>query len=568
MPLIYNADKKIFIKQNYQKHSGGLACSLNNTTESFYVNQFIDCDIYNNSIFEFDTPSYYTFGGTLNYYIQDYYSIFTNVFQPFINFIFTANTNNFGTGTTIKHNIYKIPYDVYSQYTSENIRKNIEEDKNTSEETIEETITQEDGTKRTTITTRKKSQFNTSEKFAPNKLPSTISGYGIGVEDKYSKIKDALTNPIITITATTSGISTNTYKLFLGEYQKKLGDFKFQLFEDYGQYFITTQFEFERDLTERLDSFCTIDSQKNIIPINFEQNIKEITPPYSHIITGGTFSGITVYGNYFTYFLIPNKPKWTQPYVSGQLTTFSPNFYWTNTNDADSFILQVVYNSGDCQTFSGTVYTYPIKVEDTKLSTEEMLNAEAEPWSITQKTVDVVREYSVALLNNRTFWYRIGNIKELINIFGVKQSVVTFSDIMSATTTPNSYQSYVYVNPDSPHVEDILDWTYPPYLDNTQQEQYSLSGIVSGSVVTGATIQLVYPNSSYITQTTDSIGYFEFSDLEPGIYTLNTNYRGYQQDSRTINMTGNTDIGIIYLKLLWGNAWDTWGSKANDIYNY
>lgn len=566
MSLIYSTSEKIFIKQNYKKHSGMPACYPESPAEAFYVNQFITDEIYNSEFFAYDTPSYYTFGGTLNYYAQDFWSIFTNVYRPLIKFIFTANTTNFGTGTTIKHQVYKIPYDIYSKYISEEIRQGIEQNKDSSEETIEETIT-ESGITKTIVTTRKKNILNTIEKFAPEKFPETISGYGIETVDKYSKIKELLTNPILTITASTSGISTSVYDLFLDGYQKNLGIFKYQLFEDYAQYFITTQFEMVHEQSTRLKDFCNLDESGNIVPVNYEQYITETTPVYSHVITGGTFSGVTVYGNYFTYFLLPNKPKWTSPYVSGQLATFSPTFFWTNANDADSFLFQVVYDSGDCQSFSGVVYSYPVNVEDTKLSTDEMLNRDSEPWAITQKTVDVVREYSIPLLSNKTFWYRVGNVKEMINIFGVKQSVVTFSDIMSAATT-GGYNSYVYVNSDSPHTEEISDWTYPTYLDDTLQGQYSLSGVVSGSVVTGATIQLVYPNSSYITQPTDSTGNFVFTELEPGTYTLNTSYRGYAQDSRSINITGNTDIGVIQLKLIWGNAWDTWGSKANEIYPF
>lgn len=563
MSLIYSTDDKIFIKQNYKKHSGMPACSSEGYAEAFYVNQFVDEIIYNSEFFEYDTPSYYTFGGTLNYYAQDFWSIFTNVYRPLIKFIFTANTINFGTGTTIRHKIYKIPYDIYSKYTSEEIRQDIEQDKGSSEETIEETIT-ESGITRTIVTTKKRNIFNTIEKYAPEKFPETISGYGIGTVDKYSRIKECLTKPILTITASTSGISTSVYDLFLDEYQKNLGNFKYQLFEDYAQYFVTTQFETIHEQDARLKDFCGLDENGNIIPVNYEQYITETTPVYSHVITGGTFSGVTVYGSYFTYFLLPNKPKWTTPYVSGQLATFSPTFFWTNANDADSFLFQVVYDSGDCQSFSGVVYSYPVNVEDTKLSTDEMLNRDSEPWAITQKTTDVVREYSIPLLSNKTFWYRVGNVKEMINIFGVKQSVVTFSDIMSAATT-GGYNSYIYVNSDSPHTEEISDWVYPTYLDDTLQGQYSLSGVVSGSVVTGATIQLVYPNSSYITQTTDSTGNFVFTELEPGVYTLNTFYRGYAQDSRSVNITGDTSLSF-KIKLVWGNMWDTWGKMANENY--
>jgi len=564
MSLIYDSNKKIFIKQDYQKHSGMPACYPESFAEGFYTNHFVDVNIVNSDYFEFDTPTYYTLGGTLNYYMQDYWSIFTNVSRPFIRFIFTANTDHFGTGVTIKHQLYKIPYKNYKECVANLERTKVQETRNASEETIEETITK-DGISSTSVTKRKISLNNVSELLAPSSFPSELTS-SISQSDKYKAMQTMLENPILTITATTSGISTSVYDLFLAEYQKRKGDFAFQLFEDYAQYFITTQFEFERMQGAGLYEFCQLGDDDSIVPISYQQYYKETTPVPAHIITGGTFSGITVYGNYFTYFLIPNKPQWVKPYVTGQLTTFSPNFFWSNSNDADSYLLQVVYDSGDSQSFSGVVYSYPIKKEDTKLSTNELLGSESEDWSITQKTTDIVREYSVPLLNKTQFWYRMGGVKELINIFGVKQSVVTFSDVGTAITTPSVYKSYVYTQSDSPHIADSPMWAYPSYLDDSLQGQYSLSGVVSGSVVTGATIQLIYPNSSYITQPTDLTGNFVFTELEPGTYTLNTFYRGYKQDSRTISITGDTSVGVIHLKLLWGNMWDTWGVMGDKIF--
>ena len=92
---------------------------------------------------------------------------------------------------------------------------------------------------------------------------------------------------------------------------------------------------------------------------------------------------------------------------------------------------------------------------------------------------------------------------------------------------------------------------------------YSLSGTVSGNVFSGVTVQLIYPDSNYVTQTSDNYGNFIFNQLASGNYILNTSYRGFASDSKAINITGNTNIGLIKLKLLWGNSYDTWGSFAN-----
>ena len=502
MPLIFDTVKNVFIKKEYKRHSGQIPCSANDYPESFYVNKFINIKKYDSSYFNFNTPLYYTLGGTLDYYRQDPYSIFTNTSLPFIKFIFTANTESFGTGTTIKHNIYKIPYSDFKKSGNTNV------------------------------------------------------------------IIDELSNPILTITASTSDIITNEYNLFLNQYQKILGNTSFELFEDYSQYFISTSFQFHREQATGYTDFYQYDySLKHLNYINFQTDYLESTPERRTVITAGTFSGISVTGNFFTYFLLPNKPKWQTPYVTGNLSTYTPTFYWSDTDDANSFLIQVVYNLEDSQTFSGTVYSYPIDKEKTNLSTNELLGTDTADWSITQKTTDITRKYSIPLVPNKTFWYRVGNVKELINIFGVKQQVVTFSDIKSATTAINTTAIDVRARADSPFVIDVPEFSFPRYLiyDIPNTEKYYLSGTVSGSIVTGATIQLAYPNGNYITQQTDVYGNYNFNSLPNGNYTLNTTYRGYQKDNRIVNLTGNTTVSF-KLNLLWDNSFDTWGKMANDNY--
>ncbi|MFA5066829.1 MAG: hypothetical protein WC466_02105, partial [Candidatus Izemoplasmatales bacterium] len=411
MALVYSENDKIFLKQNCKKHSGNLACATPSLAEAFFVNQFIIERLYNSEPFEFDTPSFYTLGGTLNYYGQDYWSVFTNISKPLIKFVFTANTSSFGTGTTMIHNIYRIPYKDYTSYTSAVERQNVENYRNYKTEITEETVLDEKGTSTKKTTTKKTTSSSSDEKLAPEKFPSSISDFDLESGVNLDKIKNLLSSPICTLTAATSGISTDTYAFFPDEYQKNLGDYEYQLFEDYGQYFITTQFQFQREISTRLKDFYQLDSEGKLVEVEYNQYIDEITPVSEHIITGGTFSGVTVHGSFFTYFLIPNKPILESPYVSGQLTTFAPTFFWSHVEDGDSYLLQVVYNSSDSSSFSGTVYSYPISKEESNLSVEEMLNSPDGDWSITQKTVDVIRKYSVPLWKGKTFWYRIGNVK-------------------------------------------------------------------------------------------------------------------------------------------------------------
>ena len=102
----------------------------------------------------------------------------------------------------------------------------------------------DNGLPRRTVTTKKISRTNSSETTAPKEFPEKLNGYNI--TNNLDKIKSLLSNPILTITSSTSSITSNYYNLFLDEYQKNIGDLKFQLFEDYSQYFIDTNFEFKR----------------------------------------------------------------------------------------------------------------------------------------------------------------------------------------------------------------------------------------------------------------------------------------------------------------------------------
>ncbi len=96
-------------------------------------------------------------------------------------------------------------------------------------------------------------------------------------------------------------------------------------------------------------------------------------------------------------------------------------------------------------------------------------------------------------------------------------------------------------------------------------EDFILSGTVTGSIVTGATMQLIYPNLSYVNTTTDVNGYFEFTSLESGNYTLNTFYRGYQDNTQVVNISGDTTLNF-KIRLLWDNDYDTWGKMGNENY--
>ena len=165
--------------------------------------------------------------------------------------------------------------------------------------------------------------------------------------------------------------------------------------------------------------------------------------------------------------------------------------------------------------------------------------------------------------------YRVGNVKNIHeNLFGVKQSVVTFSDNRVIITQAEPIKTYVYTESDSPYTEVITGLLTPPSLEaESPLAEYILSGTVSGSIVTGATMQLIYPNTSFVTEVTDSFGGFEFTSLEAGSYTLNTIYRGYALDSRQVNISSNTNLNFD-IQTNWDNIYDIWAIKENDIIKY
>lgn len=507
MALIYNNSEKVFYKQDVAMTAG----FGDTTIQSLYMNKFINVSIPNTTYFNFDTPMYTTYGGTRQYYGQDFNSIFTNFVKPYIRYTFSANTSSFGSGTTIVHDIYRIDYSTYSKAVEES------------------------------------ASGNTS--------------------DSVEKVKILLREPVTTISAATTAITTN-YDLFPDEYCKNLGDFAFQLFEDKGQYFIATKFIFEREQGADYEDFYQLNDNKQLVEVDYEKNFREETLNRGFVITGGTYSGITVYGNFFTYFLLPNKPKIQEPYVEGYLDTFSPTFYFSDVDDGDNFLLQIEYpvSSGDSANFSSTtVYSYQIPKDLTSLDSRSMLSVnDSEDWAITSEKTDIMRKYTVPLQRSEHFWYRIGNTKSIINLFGVKQSVTTFSDAMSATTSSNIISTSVIIENDSPHISNIAPFGFGGYLDAT--DLYSLSGTVRGSVVTGCTMQLLHPNGNSVTKISDSQGGFFFDNIESGRdYQLNTSYRGYQLDNRIITLTGDTILNF-KLKLLWGNMWDTWGKLSGENY--
>jgi hypothetical protein len=425
----------------------------NSVSQVFYNNAFVKINQGAQNFIEFKLPMFITFGGTQDYYGQSVHSIFTNLTRPFFRFYFTANTQSFSSTTFLIHDVYRLDYKTFSNFQPSFVPSvaGMETDNNTTTET---STTNVDGVISTSTTRKVTSIINNKNTFQDLGFTSL------------NDIQSSLSNPIFSLTAVTSGIVEHIYDFYPDEYVKNIGTFKAQLFQDKSQYFIDTKIKFliQKDPTLLdYDFFSTSGSNPYVI-IQSDYNATDtvVTDNSRSIINQGQFQGLNVVGNFFTYFFVPNKPKIEYPVVTGPLSTFTPTFYFSSVEDGDEYLLQVNYNTGDTG-FTGTFFSYPI-IKDDKFK-EQSVDKQVNPVSefTTSKTI---RRYETSIKSNSNFLYRVGNVKSIVNLFGVKQSVVTFSDNFMATTPSNPISVYVMAESDSPYSPTIAGFTTPPSIEN------------------------------------------------------------------------------------------------------
>ena len=540
----------------------------NNVAQSFKQNIFFDSKNTNDNPFIFNTPMYTTLGGTKDYYGQNPLAIFTNLVDPFIRFTFTANTFSLSGDTVIQHDIYRVDWDLFNSIQN-GYKSKISEFsgiENFSTETIEEIdgVTGEIKTKtirRSLIENR--GQTNSFRQ--SSNIPVDGDNKQI-INPTIQDLQDRLLTPILTITASTSGITSSTYDLVISQFIKNINfsKYKTELFQDKSQYIIDTNYIFKKNINSGLTDYLTIEDG-SIVSKEYETLNTGITSNPIKTVNSGQFSGVSfVGGEFFSYIKVPDKPVLEYPSPTGQTNTFTPEIFWTNGESADEYLIQVTYNTGDTA-FTETVFSYVVpKLDEYKEEAVSKIKSTDTEFSTTK----TIRKYQVSLKSNSCLLYRVGNVKFIKNMFDVKQSVITFSENNSMCTQSEPIVTYVLTENDSPFTPNVSGFTAPPSLGpESPVGEFILSGVVSGSTVTGATIQLIYPNSNFVTTTTDSVGNFAFIELEPGSYTMNTTYRGYLYDSRVISLTGNTDM-LLEIQILWDNNYDTFASKENDIIKY
>lgn len=526
----------------------------NSVSQVFYNNCFADSGPVTTTFTTLLKPKFYTYGGTLNYYGQDPNAIFTNLVRPPIRFVFSANTESLSGDTYIVHNIYRIDYETFKLYGDNQLDSKVDLINKKSVESKLQSSNKEFLNSNNPI--RGNNPIIEPEKFFGQSLTqndlNTIQGY--------------FNKPLLTITASTSAITGNVYDLYLDQYIKQSGKFKTELFIDKAQYFIDTKLVNTLPLNKQYNDFISLGPSGINGSTSWDTHI-QLTSTNSIPVTieAGLFSGITLSGNYFTFFIVPDKPVLEYPIMTGNLTTFTPEFRWSNGDNADSFLLQINYDISDTGFTGVSTFNYPVEKteKNTKISRSKTKSFDTE-----FETEKAIYTFQVPTKSNKTFIYRVGNSKELIDIFNVRRNVVTFTDYYSVTTQPEPIRIYVRTETDSPFESSISGFEIPPSLDyESPVSSFTLSGMVSGSTsVTGATIQLTYPNSSFVVGTTDITGAYYFSGLASSNYTLTTNYRGYAQDVRMLNLTGNTGENI-NLILLWGNNYETWGELTSSIFS-
>ena len=538
------------IKIIEQRKTAGLQIDVNQT---FYANKLINYNYQKSTAYTFVLPIIQPSFGTLNYNLQENSSIFPAFSNPCIKYNVTGTTS----AITIVHKIYKLDYETWSNYlecwnheNNPNTETNVSTKSTATERKINRTDT--NGNKTTEIIEETLSEKENSGMFDISKCPTL------------EYIQNKLATAVFPTGSTISGTSimTDSYNFKPSEFFKNDQGETERLFEDRGQYFITTSIS--------MSALTTFNGLGTVEGLGAQSATTISSAISAYTINTGAISGTSVSGHFMTYFIIPNRPKLEEPFVQDTLETFTPTFFWSNTGDGDRQNVQIAYDIADTG-FTGTVFTYNIETKN--LNNSEEFNTStygSDGWSdeTTKDILKTIKEYSVPLKMNSDFRFRIGNIKEVNpNIFGVKQRVTTYSTTYTARTADITFSNNVYSSADSLYSSEIANASALTSSDLCSGEALSLSGTVYGSTVTGATMQLSYPSGNYIVQPTNDVGYFEFDSLVSGDYILTTTYRGYEVDSRTIALTASTVIDV-NLKLLWSNDVDTFGKMANETFNY
>jgi hypothetical protein len=478
-------------------------------------NTIVKHDDTNTTPFSFDVPVFVTQGATFQYYVQNTNGISTNLNNiKSLIFGFSANTNSLTGTTKMKHDIYRIEYGIYTAFTSNN-----------------QTFSA------STVTTLSGGTF-------PVIVP--VSGASDTIRVATQNIISAITIPFYTVIEDVSGstfLALTSHTLNLPQKIKPTGQYTQDLFSDKSQYFIDSKFMFEVPVDQTKGDVRLYSGGQLVQLYDMPFSSTTFVDSASRVetITGGTFSGATISGASFTYFVPPKKADIfvvnDAPAVQGSLRTFAPIFSFKNVEDGDYYNVQVNYNTGDTS-FTGETTTF---------------RAPKQPGN-----AEFVRTYAVAVSPNEEFLYRIGNSKELINMFGVKQFVTTWSEFVYAISSNDGnfvLSGYAYNN--------ILGGTPIENVAVTINVLTSNSTVDLGSdVVTDPNVASAVSNplgggaGTSVTVLTDVNGFYSFGRITGGFYSCTAQHptpATYPNQTTTVYLTTDTEIDFVF-SILWGNT--------------
>ena len=452
----------------------------NSTSQYLYQNIVIEPSFGGTQLFEYDIPTFNPSGASFDYYSQNVdaiYAGFNN--QQVLRFNWLGGTDALSGNNFWRQEIYQIPYSGYSLF---------------------------------------------------------LNSTGSTQQDLATQIQQALTNPFVTIDLQASAITTTGghYDYYLPQIVKPINQYAQQLFNDKYQYFIDSKLIFNKNIDNTIGNFIyptpfdpnstvpvftASTGQQQYVYYNTDGFVTGITSSslgqfqsvisegHQRIIASGVtelVSGMTVNGAYFVYFNIPHRPNINvingAPSVLGVLDTYSPTFEFNGVDDGDYYNLEVNYDINDVS-FTG--------------NQQAMFIIPQQPGD-----PNFVRSYSQSLNPAANFIYRIGNTRELINIFGVKQHVTSWGNIVSAYTANDGkfnvsgtvYQTYLQYGPP------ISSATVSFYIvTNTSAVDLGADVPSNSTILTDVTQSLGGGVGSTFSALTDVNGYYEINNI-PGGY--------------------------------------------------
>tara|TARA_B100000900_G_scaffold414705_1_gene442137 strand:- start:2076 stop:3587 length:1512 start_codon:yes stop_codon:yes gene_type:complete len=449
----------------------------------------------------FKVPLFNLVGATFNFYEQNIQGISVNINnEKTLKYTYSANTDSFSAITKTIYDIYKVKFPIYDK-----VFKSFDE---SGDEVLPGTA------------------------FTETATASTVTS---------ETIAELLSTPLITLFDTGSTVTTPQYSLSLPSVVKPEDDFAQRLLEDKSQYFIDTRFEFPLSRDKTLGGYQSlvegVANEVQLTGLSESGDFLLETSRNTEVINRGVFSGISVNGALFTYFVAPQKPnidvEGGEPSVKGQLDTFSPIFSFNNVSDGDYYKLQVTYNVDDVTFSSSTIFDIPYQ----------------------EGVPDFIRSFSTPLTPDSSFLYRIGNTKEITNIFGVKQNVTTWGRAENAFTATDGifdvsgtiFQNELFGSPVSGATVTFV------VLSTTSDVELGVDAPYENIIEKGVNEPLGGGTGAEFSAITDSNGIYEVLNVKGGALQIIVEKDGYITQVYSKEINEDTIGEDLTIRLEWGS---------------